>query len=215
MPAGRFAGIGISCGSLFVLPRSRCICGHVAPGKLRPIGSGDPRREFCGQCTAPANPLGRTIRRTADKTIRAGSGLSTGILIMVPTFRKQCRFCRGQALEPMPRHPFEWLRRLFCLGLFYCPHCFDLFLRPVRPRLLSVAFLSLLYVGAYVSFSDPSSTATLHWPDRGAPVVRQTVFAPLIRYDPRIREARLDEAVLSRPVRTASGSPTADRLRHH
>lgn len=119
---------------------------------------------------------------------------------MALQFKKTCKFCSEEELKPAnASRDRSW--RLLCLSKWYCPHCFDRFLRPALPTVLTLLVWSALYGGAYLATADPAAIGTYQWPDDRAPVIAQGVFAPLISIDPRVTEARLDHTVHKRPVR--------------
>lgn len=111
-----------------------------------------------------------------------------------------CRFCSDTHLEPTPTAPNRLLRML-CLEQRYCPHCFDVYLSPVLPALATVAFWVVTYVGLYLFVATPVEVVNYEWPDERAPVVTQTIFKPLIDFDPRVQELRMDRDFLRKPVR--------------
>lgn len=108
-------------------------------------------------------------------------------------FRRNCRFCHQQKLEPAEPLSFDWLRKIFCIGTFFCPHCFDVFRRPVIPGIAATLFWLGGYVSMYVISTNPIDIVAYEWPDEKAPVVSKFVFAPLIKFDPRVHEARLNQ----------------------
>ncbi len=115
-------------------------------------------------------------------------------------FHQKCKFCYEQKLEKAPPRPFDWLRRLMCIGTYFCPHCFDEFRRPTIPGLATVLFWLGGYVAIYAVVADPVELVAYEWPDDRALVNQQLIFAPLIKIDPRIHEARLDRNVYKRGV---------------
>lgn len=97
--------------------------------------------------------------------------------------------------------PFDWLRKLFSIGTYFCPHCFDVFRRPAIPGLAAILFWLGGYAAIYSVVADPVALVQYQWPDDRASVNQQLIFAPLIKIDPRIKAARLDNDVYERPVR--------------
>ncbi len=118
--------------------------------------------------------------------------------------RKNCRFCHKEKLQPATPNGFDWLRSIFCIGTYFCPHCFDVFRRPVRPGLLALLAWACCYFSLYVFTTAPVNIVQYEWPDQKASVVSQFVFAPLIKIDPRVREARLNFESFSTPVKEAN-----------
>lgn len=89
----------------------------------------------------------------------------------------------------MPPSPAARMWRLVCLRPHFCTHCFDGFLRPALPTLACLTLWLGVYVASYSVCVDPEQVVKFKWPDGQAQVVRQTMYAPLLKLDPRVKEA--------------------------
>ncbi len=100
-----------------------------------------------------------------------------------------------------------------CIGTYFCPHCFDEFRRPTIPGLAAVLFWLGGYVALYAVVADPVELVAYEWPDDRALVNQQLIFAPLIKFDPRIQEARLDRNLYKRGVSQLAEENTGTVIR--
>lgn len=114
--------------------------------------------------------------------------------------KKTCRFCSNEELKPS-RAPSDRLLRMIFLRKHFCPHCFDSFLRPALPTLTTLLVWAALYCASYLAVGNPTEMATYDWPDERAPAIRQALFAPLIRLDPRVQESRLKNDWHEQPIK--------------
>ncbi|MFK7821275.1 MAG: hypothetical protein AB8G99_21350 [Planctomycetaceae bacterium] len=62
-------------------------------------------------------------------------------------------------------------------------------MRPALPTFTTLLLAAAMYLASYAVLVDPQKIVEFEWPDQQTQVIRQTVYAPLLRIDPRVHEA--------------------------